>query len=54
MNDAFNTANHYPFPADNWAEERAKPLRGVLSDFGHVSGQLRHNSDFDSVYNDRK
>lgn len=22
--------------ADNWAEERSKPLRGVLSDFGHV------------------
>lgn len=20
----------------NWAEERSKPLRGVLSDFGHV------------------
>lgn len=25
-----------PCAADNWAEERSKPLRGVLSDFGHV------------------
>ncbi|CAM9861732.1 unnamed protein product [Pylaiella littoralis] len=35
---------------DNWAEERSKALRGVLSDFGHREYDTTHKTAFPVPY----